>query len=78
MNDFAFNIDLARLAIVVGLFITILFYERLKIAPGGMIVPGYIAIYFNHPDKIIYTFLLAFLVYLIVGKYLVKFFVLFI
>ncbi len=77
MYDYAFDVDLARFAIVIGLFITILFYERLKIAPGGMVVPGYIALFINHPEQIFYTFLIAFLVYLIVSKILMKHMILF-
>jgi len=77
MYDYAFDVDLARFAIVIGLFITILFYERLKIAPGGMVVPGYIALFINHPEQIFYTFLLAFLVYLFVSKILMKHMILF-
>ena len=72
MYDYAFDENLIRIAVVIGLFIAILFYERLKIAPGGMIVPGYIALFINHPDQIIYTFLLSFLVYLFVSKILMK------
>jgi len=77
MYDYAFNTDLARFAIVIGLFITILFYERLKIAPGGMVVPGYIALFINHPEQIAYTFLLSFIVYLFVSKFLMKHMILF-
>ena len=77
MYEYAFDVDLARFAIVIGLFITILFYERLKIAPGGMVVPGYIALFINHPEQIFYTFLIAFLVYLLVSKILMKHMILF-
>ena len=72
MYDYAFDINNAKIAVVIGLFITILFYERLKIAPGGMIVPGYIVLSINHPDQIIYTFFLAYFVYLLVNKILMK------
>lgn len=77
MYDYAFDVNLARAAVVIGLFIAILFYERLKIAPGGMIVPGYIALYINHPDQIIYTFILAFFIYLFVSRILMKRMILF-
>jgi len=77
MYEYAFDVDLARFAIVIGLFITIVFYERLKIAPGGMIVPGYIALFINHPEQIFYTFILAFLVYVFVSRLLMKRMILF-
>jgi poly-gamma-glutamate biosynthesis protein PgsC/CapC len=72
MYDYAFDVNLTRFAIVLGVFMTILFYERLKIAPGGMVVPGYIALFINHPEQIMYTFILSFFVYLIVGRILMK------
>ena len=77
MFEFAFDVELARFAIVAGLFLTLLFFDRLKIAPGGMIVPGYIVLFINHPDQIFFTFLLAFLVYLFVGRILMNKMILF-
>ena len=77
MYDYAFDVNLARAAVVIGLFISILFYERLKIAPGGMIVPGYIALYIHRPDQIFYTFFIALIVYLFVSKILMKRMILF-
>jgi len=77
MFEYAFDVDIARFAVIIGLFITLLFYDRLKIAPGGMVVPGYIVIFINHPMQILYTFLVAFAVYLVVGRILMKHMILF-
>lgn len=77
MYEYAFDADLAKFAIIIGIFITLLFYEKYKIAAGGMIVPGYIALFINHPEQIIYTFILAFLIYLFVGRFLMKYMILF-
>ena len=48
MYEYAFDADLARFAIIIGLFIALILYEKYKISPGGMIVPGYIALFINH------------------------------
>ena len=77
MYEYAFDADLARFAIIIGLFIALLLYEKYKISPGGMIVPGYIALFINHPEQIMYTFILAFFVYLFVGRILMKHMILF-
>jgi len=77
MYEYAFDVELARFAVVTGLFLTLLFFDRLKIAPGGMIVPGYIVLFINHPDQIFFTFFLAFLVYLFVGRILMNRMILF-
>lgn len=77
MFEYAFDVDIARFAVIIGLFITLLFYDRLKIAPGGMVVPGYIVIFINHPMQILYTFLVAFAVYLVVGRILMNHMILF-
>ena len=72
MFEYVVDVDLARLAVITGLFLTVLFFDRLKIAPGGMVVPGYIVLYLNHPDQIFFTFLLAFLVYIFVSRFLMN------
>lgn len=49
--------------IVLGVLASILFYEWTEISPGGIIVPGYIALFLNNPGRIITTILLSFLTY---------------
>jgi len=70
-------VDLARFAVITGLFLTLLFFDRLKIAPGGMVVPGYLVLYITHPDQIFFTFLLAFLAYFFVSRVLMTRMILF-
>ncbi|NLM44398.1 MAG: poly-gamma-glutamate biosynthesis protein PgsC, partial [Clostridiales bacterium] len=38
--------------IVLGVIASIIFYEWTEISPGGVIVPGYIALFFNNPMRI--------------------------
>ena len=77
MYTYAFDVDHARFAIIIGLFMAILLYEKYKISPGGMVVPGYIALFINHPEEILYTFTLAFVVYLFVSRLLLPRMILF-
>ncbi|MBN2065721.1 MAG: poly-gamma-glutamate biosynthesis protein PgsC [Candidatus Thermoplasmatota archaeon] len=77
MYSYAFDITHARFAIIIGLFMALLLYEKYKISPGGMVVPGYIALYINHPEEILYTFILAFVVYLFVARLLIPHMILF-
>ena len=58
--------DLLTLAIGVGLAISLIFSEIFGLAPGGLIVPGYFAIYFDKPIFIISTILIGFLTFAIV------------
>lgn len=51
-------------AIGFGLVISLIFSEILGLAAGGMVVPGYIALYFNQPMRIVGTFLAALAAYL--------------
>jgi len=44
---------------VLGVVTSTLFYELTGISPGGIVVPSYIALYFNDPSKILYTIFLA-------------------
>lgn len=43
----------------IGLIIGFLFYEFTGISPGGVIAPGYFALYIQQPNKIIVTILIA-------------------
>lgn len=54
------------LVVAIGLVVSLLFTEVLGIAPGGIIVPGYLALHMQEPVKILVTFLVAYLTYFIV------------
>lgn len=45
--------------IILGIIISIIFYEITEISPGGMIVPGYIALFLDQPLRIILTIFLS-------------------
>ncbi|NEO18609.1 MULTISPECIES: poly-gamma-glutamate biosynthesis protein PgsC [unclassified Moorena] len=53
-------------AIAIGIVISVLFANITGFYPGGIIVPGYIALYLDRPLSMVVTFAVSFLVYLIV------------
>ncbi len=46
--------------IILGIIISIIFYELTEISPGGVIVPGYIALFITQPGRIIMTIFFKF------------------
>lgn len=60
--------------IIIGIILSIIYYEFTEISPGGIVVPAYITIYMNQPERIISTILLSILTLLVVNflsKYLI-------
>lgn len=60
--------------IVLGILVSIIFYEWTEISPGGVIVPGYIALFLDNPKRIVTTVMLSILTYATVrllSKYIV-------
>lgn len=61
-----------ELAITLGLIISLLSYEVFGLAAGGIVVPGYIALQLNNPERLLGIFGISLLTYLIIkalGKY---------
>ena len=58
--------DLVTLSIGLGLTVSLLFSEMLGIAAGGMVVPGYIALYLHNPAMIAVTLVISFVTYFVV------------
>lgn len=52
--------------IILGIILSIIFYEITEISPGGLIVPAYIAFYLDNPQRVIITILAGILTFLIV------------
>ena len=65
------------LALVIGLFISLLMEEILGISAGGMIVPGYLAMVCDDIPQLLLIFFISFAVYLIVNHVLPHFVILF-
>jgi poly-gamma-glutamate biosynthesis protein PgsC/CapC len=52
-------IELLSVAIGIGLAVSLLFSEMFGLAAGGMVVPGYFALYLNRPVDILLTVIAA-------------------
>lgn len=50
----------------IGLVVSLLFMEFLNLSPGGLIVPGYIALTVEHPGRILMTLAIAAVTWLVV------------
>ncbi len=53
-------------AIGIGIVIGFLFYEVVGLSPGGIVVPGYLALFIDQPGRITLTVVTALLTYYIV------------
>ena len=62
--------------VILGILLGIIFYEITDISPGGIVVPGLLALYYRQVDRIIYTVIIALIAYFIV-KLLSRYFVIF-
>jgi len=70
-------IEIVQVALAVGIVFSLLIYEKFfKLIPGGVIVPGYLAIAVNEPTVLLFTFVVALITFGIVyglSNYLVLF-----
>ena len=55
-------------AIGIGIVVSFGFYEIVGLSPGGIVVPGYIALFLDQPIRILVTLLVALLTYFITSK----------
>ena len=58
--------SMIEIAIGIGMVLSLIFTETLGVTAGGIIVPGYIALYMDDPIKIVITFLISIIVFLII------------
>jgi poly-gamma-glutamate biosynthesis protein PgsC/CapC len=61
-------IDILTASIGVGLAISLMFSEVFGLAAGGMVVPGYVALYLNRPVDIVLTLAASIATYMIVSS----------
>jgi poly-gamma-glutamate biosynthesis protein PgsC/CapC len=67
MHDYLYDEETVRLALVLGVVVGTLVYERLQITTGGAIVPGYLALFILAPLSIAVTLASGYLTYRIVN-----------
>jgi gamma-polyglutamate biosynthesis protein CapC len=58
--------NIVILSIALGLVVSLFFSEKLGVAAGGMVVPGYCALQLDNPVNIVLTLLAAYLTYFVV------------
>jgi len=54
-------------AIGIGIVVSFAFYEIVGLSPGGIVVPGYIALFLDQPVRVLVTLLVALLTYHVVN-----------
>jgi poly-gamma-glutamate biosynthesis protein PgsC/CapC len=54
---------MVEISIGLGIILSLVLSETLGVTAGGIIVPGYIALYLHHPIQVVITFLVAILVW---------------
>jgi poly-gamma-glutamate biosynthesis protein PgsC/CapC len=60
------DLNLLSLSIGIGLVVSLLFSEFFGLAAGGLVVPGYIALYLNRPLDVALTLAVALLTFMLV------------
>jgi poly-gamma-glutamate biosynthesis protein PgsC/CapC len=58
--------EIVSLSIGIGLVVSLFFSEMLGLTAGGMVVPGYVALYLDRPMTLIITLVVSYLTYFIV------------
>ena len=56
------------ITIIIGTVISLIFSEITGMGPSGMIIPGYMALFYDQPLAILIMFFIAFLTYIVVMK----------
>ena len=72
MHDYLLRPEVARIALVLGVVVSILFYERVQLTTGGAIVPAYLTMFLAAPLHVVTTLATAYATYLIVNKAIAK------
>ncbi|MBT3179807.1 MAG: poly-gamma-glutamate biosynthesis protein PgsC [Candidatus Marinimicrobia bacterium] len=54
---------MVEISIGLGIILSLVLSETLGVTAGGIIVPGYISLYLQHPSQVIVTFAVAILVW---------------
>ena len=68
MAVYGVTLDIAEIAIAIGIGVSMIFYERLNLVPGGVIVPGYVALTLDRPYMLLSTFAVAIVTLSLINK----------
>lgn len=56
-----------EMSVVLGIFLGLLSYEFLGISPGGLVTPGYVALFLDQPMRIAGTFIVSICTFLLIN-----------
>ena len=72
MRDYFYDVETVRLAVVLGVVVSMLFYERMQLTSGGAIVPAYFALFLPYPLFVVYTLAAGYATYYLVSVVLAR------
>ncbi len=72
MHEYFFRPEVVRVALVVGVIISMLFYERVQLTTGGAIVPAYLALHLPRPLFVLTTVAAAYATFQLVSVVLAR------
>jgi poly-gamma-glutamate biosynthesis protein PgsC/CapC len=72
VHEYLFRPEVVRVALVIGVVVSMLFYERVQLTTGGAIVPAYLALHIPRPLFILTTVGAAYGTYLVVNRVLAR------
>ena len=65
----AVNSQILTIGVFIGIVVSMIFYERELLSPGGVVVPGYTGLFLiTNPIIVVYTLLIALLTALIISR----------
>ncbi len=70
MYEYPVNAEMARLTIILGVVVATLIYKQTGLTMGGVVVPGYLALFALQPLHILVTLAIASLAFVIVHNYM--------
>ena len=76
MVVYGVTLSTAEISVAIGIAVSMFFYEKQSLVPGGVIVPGYVALTLDRPYLLLSTFAVAIATLFVVKKlsnYLVLF-----
>src|SRR5438034_8219354 len=68
MVVYGVTLDTAEVAIALGIAVSMLFYEKQNLVPGGVIVPGYVALTLDRPYMLLSTFAVAIVTLFLINR----------
>ncbi len=68
MVVYGVTLDTVEIAITIGIAVSMIFYEKQNLVPGGVIVPGYVALTLDRPYMLLSTFAVAIVTLLVMMK----------